>query len=261
MAKPHFRRTADGQTMLVNDGLQNLTSGMGTSRDKGFGAQYTMPIDDPVQLLTAYKASRMIARAIDMPAEDSCREWREWQAGSKEISAIEAEEKRLGVQGHIFQSRRLARLFGGSALMIGTGEKDLTKPLNPERIGKGGLKYLTLLSRHSLSAGELDQDVTSQTYGGPKIWTLTTNTAPQVEIHPSRLGDVARCAALARWRVFVRHNGRMGRVCFARYAGRLEARGRGRSQRQFAAVRGKSGRSESGRPDEQSGAAWPRLRG
>lgn len=187
MVKPHYRRTADGQTLMVNDGLQNVTSGMGSDRDKGWQAAYTMPIDDPVVNLTAYKASRMIARAIDLPAEDSCREWREWQAESTDISKIEAEEARLGLQGKMFEARRLARLMGGGAVMIGTGDKDLMEPLNPERIGKGGIKYLTILSRQSLNAGEVGRNPAEPEFGVPTRWSINGGETGALDIHPSRL--------------------------------------------------------------------------
>ncbi|WP_226780334.1 anti-CBASS protein Acb1 family protein [Oceaniglobus trochenteri] len=189
MAKPHFR--------LTTDGLTNLVSGMGTSRDKGWQAQYTMPLDDPAQFLAAYKASRMIARAIDLPAEDACREWREWQAEATAITKIEAEESRLDVRGKVFEARRLARLFGGAAILIGTGEKNLLAPLNPAHLGVGGVKYLTILARHSLSAGAYDDDVTSPGYGGPSVWSVNTKTSGSLQIHPSRLVIMHGTAPLA----------------------------------------------------------------
>ncbi|MGB0854663.1 MAG: anti-CBASS protein Acb1 family protein [Pikeienuella sp.] len=187
MAKPHYRRTADGQTFVINDGLQNVTSGMGSTRDKGWQAAYTMPVDNPTVNLTAYKASRMIARAIDLPAEDACREWREWQAKGTDISKIEAEEARLGLQGKMFEARRLARLMGGGALMIGTGDKDLMEPLNPERIGKGGIKYLTILSRQSLNAGEIGRNPAEPEFGVPTRWSINGGETGALDIHPSRL--------------------------------------------------------------------------
>jgi len=62
----------------IRDGMENLVSGMGTSRDKGSHANYTIAEQHaPHELRAAYEASALIQRAIDMPAEDSCREWRE----------------------------------------------------------------------------------------------------------------------------------------------------------------------------------------
>ncbi|WP_108482270.1 DUF1073 domain-containing protein [Oceaniglobus ichthyenteri] len=204
MAKPHYR--------LTKDGLQNVVSGMGTSRDKGFLAQYTMPVDDPAQYLAAYKSSRIIARAIDLPAEDSCREWREWQAESTDITKIEAEEKRLDVRGKMFEARRLARLMGGAAIVIGTGDKDLMKPLDPDKIGKGGVKYLTILSRQSITASEPEDDVTLPGYGKPRLWTVNTRMAGAMQIHPSRLVIQHGVAPLADDAGYDAHDGWGGSV-------------------------------------------------
>lgn len=187
MAKPHYRGSSDGQTVQVNDGLQNLVSGMGTSRDKGWQAAYTAPVYTQHDLLTAYQASSMIQRAIDLPAQDACREWREWQAKSVDISAIEAEERRLGLVAKVFEARRLARLYGGAALLIGTGEADVTKPISPDRIRQGGLKYLTVLSRNELTASDMERDPRIDGYGKPKHWTINSAESGSMDIHPSRL--------------------------------------------------------------------------
>jgi phage-related protein (TIGR01555 family) len=47
-------------------------------------------------------------------------------------------------------------------MVIGTGEQDLTQPLHVERVGKGGLKYLAVMSRRQLTAGEIDRDPASE---------------------------------------------------------------------------------------------------
>ena len=172
----------------IRDGMENLVSGMGTSRDKGSQATYTIAEQHaPHELRTAYEASALIQRAIDMPAEDSCREWREWQADSVEISNIEAEEQRLGVQAKVFEARRLARLYGGSALLIGTGASDPMEPLDPETVAKGGIKYLTVLTRYEITGQDYELDVTSPYYKQPKFWTVVAADGQMINLHPSRL--------------------------------------------------------------------------
>jgi phage-related protein (TIGR01555 family) len=160
---------------------------MGTDRDKAANAQYYFGTYDPAQYVAAYKSSAMIRRAIDLPAEDACREWRGWQAESTEIGDIEAEEKRLGIQEKVLEAGRQARLFGGAAIVIGTGEADTAKPLNPERVKKGGIKYLTVLSRDDIAPGEIDRDVMSPTFGMPVEWTMTGAQGGVLHLHPSRL--------------------------------------------------------------------------
>lgn len=181
--KPHYRRTADGQTVMVSDGLVNLVSGMGTGRDKAGRASYSTPVMTSQEALVAYKAAPLARRIIDLPAQDACREWREWQAKETDISDIGAEEKRLGVQGKVMEARRQARLFGGAAILIGTGDKDPSKPLDPTRLKKGGIKYLTVLGRDDLTTGDIERNITAEGYGLPVVWRGLNQQA----IHPSRL--------------------------------------------------------------------------
>ena len=171
----------------INDGLVNLVSGMGTSRDKAGQASYTVARLDDLQLVNAYKASSLARRVIDMPAEDACREWREWQADKDSIGIIEAEEKRLGVQRKILKAQKFARLFGGSALFIGTGDTDLTKPLRHDTIRKGGLRYLTMLTMRDLTPGPLSSDLTDEAFGLPRYWVLNTTGQTGLQVHPSRV--------------------------------------------------------------------------
>ena len=169
--------------MQLWDGLVNLVSGMGTSRDKAGQASYLLPVMTDQQLLVAYKASSLVRRAVNLPAEDACREWREWQASAEEISNIEVVEADLKVQKKVLKARRQARLFGGAALLIGTGDTDLMKPIDPARLARGGLKYLTVLSREDLTVGEWDRNVASPTYNEATFWRL----GAMQDIHPSRL--------------------------------------------------------------------------
>lgn len=178
----------DGVFQTIGDGLRNLTSGLGTGRDKGAQAEYTSQSHlRSHELRTAYEASALIQRAIDMPAEDSTREWREWQADAEQISDIENEEKRLGLQVKVFEARRLARLYGGAAIFIGTGVEDTAEPLEPTTMGKSGIKYLTVLSRNDILAGPISLDPRDPNYGKPEYWEMTSLTGGRLRIHPTRV--------------------------------------------------------------------------
>ncbi|MBB4569219.1 hypothetical protein GGE67_000729 [Rhizobium leucaenae] len=172
---------------MVRDGLMSLASRMGTERDKAASAFYTQPILTDEQIIAAYRGSWLPRKIVDIPALDSCRKWRNWQAESDQIGAIEAEERRLNLRGKVLEASKKGRLFGGAALFIGTGDTDPSLPLEVERVGKGGLKHLTVLTRRQLAAGEIDRDPTSEWYGRPKCYTLTGANGSQVAIHPSRL--------------------------------------------------------------------------
>lgn len=173
--KPHYR--------LTQDGLVNLVSGMGTTRDKGAMSRYTMPMMSDMEAVTAYKASALVRRAIDLPAEDAAREWREWQAEAEQITAIEAEEKRLGLQGKMMRAMKMARLTGGAAVLIGNGDLDITMPIIPEALKNGGIKYLTVLTTQDITAGDLEYDPSLAEYNKPTCWYLRGG----IRVHPSRV--------------------------------------------------------------------------
>jgi phage-related protein (TIGR01555 family) len=168
----------------LKDSLQNLVAGLGTGRDKASHSHYGVPDMDDLQLLNAFRGSWAAQKGVSIPAIDACRNWRNWQADKDQIEKIEAEETRLNVQGKILEALLKARLFGGAAVFIGTGDRDTASELNPERVSQGGIKYLTVMTRRQLTATEIEQDPQSARFGKPKAYRLPGSV---VEIHPSRL--------------------------------------------------------------------------
>lgn len=176
-----------GKLAQIKDGLVNLVANLGTPRDKAASTFYALPMLSEQEADNAYRGTWLARKVIDIPAMDSCRKWRGWSADQEQITAIEAEEKRLGLQQKVLKAMTRARLTGGAALYIGTGQSDPTLPLKPESIGKGGIRHINVLSKRVLQAGELDLDPESPGYGLPAFYTLSSGTAGQVQIHPSRL--------------------------------------------------------------------------
>lgn len=175
-----------GVYSYVSDGLKNLVANIGTPRDKASRNQYVLPALNEYEAVNAYRGAWMPRKIIDIPALDACRNWRSWNAESIEIGDIEAEEARLGVQKKVMQAQIKARLFGGAAIYIGTGQNNPMDPLNPESIKKGGVKHLNVITKRVLQAGQLETDPESSLYGKPSYYTMTSSNG-QVDIHPSRL--------------------------------------------------------------------------
>jgi phage-related protein (TIGR01555 family) len=172
---------------MARDSLVSFVSRLGTERDKAATVFYTQPILTDEQIVAAYRGSWLPRKIIDIPALDSCRKWRDWQADDKVIELIEKEEKRLNVKGKILEASKKSRLFGGAALYIGTGDADTSGPLDHERIGKAGIKHLTVLTRRQLKAGTIDRDPESEWFNRPENYYLTGLNGKQLIIHPSRL--------------------------------------------------------------------------
>lgn len=169
------------------DSLTNLVSRMGTPVDKAANGVYGLTILTDVEIMNAYRGAWLPRKIVDIPAMDSCRKWRNWQAEQDQIEAIEAEENRLNVRGKVLEARIKARLWGGSAILIGTGDLNLMEPLNVDGIDTAGLRYLTVFTRRQLTAGEIDRDPTSEFYGKPVSYTVRGNNGMSMEVHPSRL--------------------------------------------------------------------------
>ncbi len=172
--------------VMQTDSLTSLTAGLGTQRDKAASVFYTNPVLTDDQIIAAYRGSWLPRKIVDIPALDSCRKWRNWQAEDAQIEMIETEEKRLNVKGKILEAITKARLFGGAAIFIGTGDENPSTSIDVSKVGKAGLKYLTVMSRQDISAGPIDQDVNSEFYGQPSYYEAT-GAAAMVRIHPSRL--------------------------------------------------------------------------
>lgn len=172
---------------LFRDSLTNLVSRMGTGRDKAAHSTYGDVLVDDIQIVNAYRGAWLPRKIVDIPALDSCRNWRNWQGKDDQIEKIEAEEKRLNVRGKVLEARTKARLLGGAAILIGTGESDMLVPLDVERIKVGGLQYLTVFTRKDLSAGELERDPASEFYGKPTFYRVRGKNGATVDVHPSRL--------------------------------------------------------------------------
>lgn len=176
-----------GAYQYLQDRLENLVSRMGGPRDKASHTRYVAPVLTDQEALDAYRGGWLPRKIVDIPALDSCRKWRNWQAEEEQITRIEAEERRLDVKAKVLEARIKARLFGGAAILIGTDGQLLDQPLAHERVGQGGLRHLTVLPRSKLGAGETETDPASEFYRLPRYYTLSGVEGGEVRVHPSRL--------------------------------------------------------------------------
>lgn len=170
--------------MNIFDGLRSLIGNLGDpSRDKSASVYYINNDIPDQQLMAAFETNWIAEKIVLIPVADSTRKWRNWTG--EHGAAMKAEEKRLDVRAKVFEAAWKGRLFGGAAIYIGT-DQEASEPLNVDAIKLGGLKYLTVLARNELIAGELEQDPLSPFYNRPKDYTISGSTS-QVVIHPSRL--------------------------------------------------------------------------
>lgn len=183
------RPPAKTTSAAVNDTLTNLVSGMGVlSQDKSASNQYSFTEIPFIQLENAYRSDWVAGKAVDIPAEDATSEWRVWNATADQITLLEQCEQRMGVQAKVESALKKARLYGGGAIVIGIkDQEDVSEPIDLDRVKQGDLQYLHDVSRHELTADEIDWDLGSEYFGRPKYYRLATGHAVEVNIHPSRV--------------------------------------------------------------------------
>lgn len=153
------------------DGLKNVVTGMGTAKSKREHDTWVLDLMNGWQQLDAAYQSNWIARQIvDGPAKDMTREWRRIKTDSAED--IAAHEDELCVDAHVQEAISWSRLYGGSGILMCTGQ-DLGQPLNLSKIKKGSLEKLIVFDRHELSAHDVNMnDILADNYLEAEYYTI-----------------------------------------------------------------------------------------
>ncbi|MCF3934336.1 DUF1073 domain-containing protein [Acuticoccus sp. M5D2P5] len=176
--------------MQISDtfrGLVNAMSGLGGERDKAVAGTWAFQPLERQQLESAYRSNWMARKAVDIPAFDMMREGWAWQADEAVVGQIENEEKRLGVRRHVLRAIKLARLYGGAAIIVSDGSHNHSLPLNVERIGQRGVSFIKVLDRYHLLSGDLNTDPLSPNYLEPNYYDVASTAGGSTRVHPSRV--------------------------------------------------------------------------
>lgn len=171
--------------MQAADGLVNIAANLGTSRDKAAFSAYQYAPLSPQQLLASYRSAWLPRAIVDIPAQDATRKWRMWKAEAEQITKIERVERKLRVRETVLQALIAARLFGGSAIYISTGERAADKPLDPSKVKE--IKGLVVLNPMQVTPGQINRDIYSDYYGRPEHYELQSEGKAPIKIHASRL--------------------------------------------------------------------------
>ena len=173
--------------MFLADTLTNLVSGLGTAKDKTTHGHFHHRLLGRTELDAMYTGDWLSGKIVDAPVDDMTREWRAWSGGPKQVAALEAAERTLRVRQTVNRAMKMARLFGGSAILLGTGDPSPQLPLDYVTVLRGGLQYIHALSRWEIIAGPLNRDPLALHFGAPDYYLLQTAEAGSVQVHPSRV--------------------------------------------------------------------------
>lgn len=174
---------------ILLDSLKNLVSGLGTSKDKTTSLSHYLRELTLVELNSMHRGDWLSRKIVDVPAQDMTRKWRSWKGTTEQIERLERYEKlpTIDVQRKVKRALQLSRLFGGSALFVGTGDARTDLPLDADRMAEGSLRYVAALQRTQLSAQARIDDPSDPYYGHPEMYLMSVQGQQQLRIHPSRL--------------------------------------------------------------------------
>lgn len=179
------------------DRWANASTGLGTSRDKRMGTSWARAYNISANqdfLINFFIGNDLARKIVEIPAEEATREWAHISVqddNGKQISTAVMQKLRdLGAQKAFADALALARLFGGSAILLGVDDgKGQDEPLDLETIEE--LKWIRVIDRWALTtfewyeASDVDFDDEGK-IGFPKTYKMTDGTKT-VDIHESRL--------------------------------------------------------------------------
>lgn len=180
-------RLADVRTRVA-DGIANLWSRLGTGADRNTHNRYFTPVLSQAEIEAAYRSSWLTRKVHDLVPFEMTRAGRYWKAEKDQIQKLEAVERSLDLWAKLRKALTVARLHGGSALVLGVRQGSPETPLVVERLGANTLRYVVVASRHQLFAPYgFDTDPESDFFGAPSMWEMRGQRGNTVKIHPSRV--------------------------------------------------------------------------
>ena len=176
--------------VFARDSLSNLAASLNAGRDKAAGDAFFVFDLGRGQVEAMYRGDWLARKVVDIVPYDMVREWRAWSGDRAAVAAAELAEKRFGLRKLVQRALTLGRLYGGGAIIIGTGESDpaaLASELVPDRLRPGDIKFLHGVSRWQLSAPTVNRDPLSRWFGEPDLYEITAPTRGALQLHPSRV--------------------------------------------------------------------------
>jgi phage-related protein (TIGR01555 family) len=154
----------------ANDSFQNINKELGTGKDPRQGTFFIRNAKiDQMTANNLYVTNWLGANVVDVPADESVKNWRELDIeDDNQLAAFEAEETRINLKQSFAQARKWANVFGGAIIvMIVDDGQNLSVPLNINTIKKDSLKRLIVMDRWEVSAMNIERDLLNENFGNP----------------------------------------------------------------------------------------------
>lgn len=174
---------SSSKAVALSDGLSNLMTGLGGSKDKSSHNQWNHSGRnyDHITLSARYRECWLSQKVCQIVPQDMTREWRKF----KSDEAKEADEN-FEVAKLFREAYKWARLYGTSFIVLDIDDGRATdKPVNWKNLKPGCLRSMHVVDRTRIvTLGEIDQRPMSVTFGMPDHYQFVNTTTP---IHKERL--------------------------------------------------------------------------
>ena len=182
----------------LDDGLENVLTGMGTSMDKATANTWVHSGRnlDHVQLSARFREDWISQKVCTIVPQDMTREWRKIDTEE----GAEADDL-LGIRHLFCEAAQWSRLYGTSFLVLDLkGAGDLAKPLKVDKLKEGCINSMQVVDRtRMIPVGEINYDPLSPCYGMPEHYQMVGSVQP---IHYSRFlrFDATKLPLFETWR-------------------------------------------------------------
>jgi len=182
------------EEQFQKDGLENLVAQLGTEQDKRSHSKFVnnkmLSADGNQDELNAmYRTDWLCGKVVDIIPDDMTREWREFtgDVDPKVVKALEDEEDRLQLSSYFNEAHKWGRLYGGGLIVMSIDDGQTPdKPLDINKIKKGGLRHIKAIDRRRVSNADIVPiaDPMNINFGMPEYYRFNETS---VKIHHSRI--------------------------------------------------------------------------
>lgn len=193
MSKEKAPILTDEET-LTKDGMENLMAELGTGQDKRAQSKFVnnkrLSADGNQDELNAmYRTDWLCGKVVDIIPDDMTREWRYFDGDidPEVVKKLEEEETRLQVSHNFNMAHKWARLYGTSFIVMSIDDgQTADKPLDINKVKKGGFRHMKAVDRHRVSNAEVTPiaDPMDKNFGMPEFYRFNETS---LKIHHSRV--------------------------------------------------------------------------
>jgi hypothetical protein len=155
------------------DNWYNSQNKFGSSKTPARATQFNVSTSLSIKdIENLYRYDWLAKRIINIPVEDSLREWISYNFEDKDIDKyINDYIETHNLEEKLTEALRLSRLYGGSVIVVGALDgRKLDDPVNWDNIKD--IKYFTVLDRYQIYPHSYYDNIDSAKYGEPEIYEL-----------------------------------------------------------------------------------------